>query len=115
MSSKYGFDKEPEPVTLPTSKRKSGREEATTSADNAATKAAAHAGEALGFVDRTPDKKRNLRLKPGRKRTEEQDRITIPGPKRVIDRLRTIAKLNNVPVWKALEMALDGEVEGDHS
>ncbi len=113
MNSKYGFDEEPEPVTLPTLKRTSRREDNASNADNATAEAAASAGEALGFVDRTPDKRRNLKLKPGRKRTEEQDRITIPGPKRVIDRLRTIAKLNNVPVWRALEMALDGDVEAD--
>ncbi len=113
MSSKYGFDQEPEPVTLPSPKRTTRRGESPSNAHNATAEAAANAGEALGFVDRTPDKKRNLKLNPGRKRTEEQDRITIPGPKRVIDRLRTIAKLNNVPVWRALEMALDGDVEAD--
>lgn len=107
----YGFDKEPEPVILPSrNKRKSAKDLSGRAPDLVDVEAAVSAGEVHGFLDRSPDKSKKLRLKPGRKRTEEQDRITIPGPKRVIDRLRKGAKEHDVAVWRALEMALDGEL-----
>ncbi len=110
MTSPYNLGDEPDVVKLP-SPPKSKKAKRPQEKDLAEVEAAATAGEVQGFVDRSPDKKRKLSLKPGRKRTEEQDRITIPGPKRVIDRLRIIAKNENVAVWRALEMALDGEAD----
>ena len=108
MSDIYGFDNEPKPISLPRKAKvkikKSNRK------DRAAIEAAALQGETQGFVNRSGGVAKKIPLTPGRKRTEDQDRITIPGPKRVIDRLRLAAKQNNVAVWKALEMALDGEL-----
>jgi hypothetical protein len=43
------------------------------------------AGSALGFVSRDAGP---ARRKTGPKRTEPQDKITIAGPKRIIDRLK---------------------------
>ena len=105
MSDIYGFGEEPKKISLPKSRKSKSR-----SRDLDGIRVAAEIGEQQGFVDRSPaEKPKRTKLKPGRKRTEEQDRITIPGPKRVIERLRIVAHSNNVPVWRALEMALDGE------
>ena len=108
MSDIYGFDQEPDPVNLPPKTKVKAKR--NNHKDRVAIEAAALHGEMQGFVDRSSGVIKKIPLTPGRKRTEDQDRITIPGPKRVIDRLRLTAKQNNVAVWKALEMALDGDL-----
>ena len=52
---------------------------------------AVQAGSELGFVSREP----SIRLKPGPKRTEPQDKVSIPGPKRVVDDFRNFCRARN--------------------
>ena len=61
------------------------------------------AGDDPGFVNRGP----SFRLKPGPKRTEPQDKVSIPGPKRIIDRYRACCPERNLTLWKGLEDLLD--------
>lgn len=63
---------------------------------------AVNAGSNLGFVSREPDE----RLKPGPKRTEPQDKVTIPGPKRVIDEFRDLCRAENMTLWQGMELLL---------
>lgn len=97
MSGKYGFgggielpkidSRKPRPVP-----------------DQSALKEAIEAGTTLGFVNREPAAKR----RPGPKRTEAQDKVSIPGPKRVIDQFRTFCTEQNATLWEGLEMLLQG-------
>lgn len=48
------------------------------------------AGAELGFVSREA----GTRRKPGPRRVEAQDKITVTGPKRVIDRLKAYCDAN---------------------
>jgi hypothetical protein len=66
------------------------------------------AGERLGFVSREPAPKR----KPGPKRTEVQDKVSIPGPKRVIDAFRAYCTEENLTLWQGLERLLEGQGGG---
>jgi len=61
------------------------------------------AGNDLGFVSREP----SIRRKPGPKRTEPQDKVSIPGPKRIIDRYRAFCQERNLTLWQGLEYLLD--------
>lgn len=61
------------------------------------------AGNDLGFVNREP----STRRKPGPKRTEPQDKVSIPGPKRIIDRYRAYCTNHNLTLWQGLEALLD--------
>ena len=61
------------------------------------------AGNYLGFVNREP----STRRKPGPKRTEPQDKVSIPGPKRIIDRYRAYCAERNLTLWQGLEDLLD--------
>jgi hypothetical protein len=61
------------------------------------------AGNDLGFVSREPSNRR----KPGPKRTEAQDKVSIPGPKRIIDRYRAYCAERNLTLWQGLEDLLD--------
>lgn len=61
------------------------------------------AGNDLGFVNREP----STRLKPGPKRKEPQDKVSIPGPKRIIDRYRAYCAERNLTLWQGLEDLLD--------
>lgn len=63
---------------------------------------AVEAGEKLGFVDREP----MARRKPGPKRKEPQDKVSIPGPKRVIDAYRAFCTEENLTLWQGLERLL---------
>lgn len=74
--------------------------------DKVALQEAVTAGEQLGFVSREPLAKR----KPGPKRTEAQDKVSIPGPKRVIDAFRQYCAEENVTLWQGLEALLEGQV-----
>jgi hypothetical protein len=66
---------------------------------------AVQAGSELGFVSREP----SVRLKPGPKRTEPQDKVSIPGPKRVVDDFRNFCRSHNMTLWQGLEYLLDAE------
>lgn len=65
------------------------------------------AGNDLGFVSREPISRR----KPGPKRMEAQDKVSIPGPKRIIDRYRTYCAEHNLTLWQGLEELLN-KVDG---
>lgn len=66
---------------------------------------AVQAGSELGFVSREPSN----RLKPGPKRTEPQDKVSIPGPKRVVDDFRAFCRMRNMTLWQGLEYLLHRE------
>lgn len=97
MSSKYGFGGG---IELPDAVTKPNR----APLDPDELKDAVKAGESLGFVDRTPTAKR----KPGPKRTEAQDKVSIPGPKRVVDEFRAFCNDHNLSLWQGLEALLQG-------
>ncbi len=95
MSGKYGFGGG---IELP--KIVSAKPRAVP--DQGALKEAVEAGTTLGFVSREPSAKR----RPGPKRTEAQDKVSIPGPKRVIDQFRAFCNEQNVTLWEGLELLL---------
>jgi hypothetical protein len=66
---------------------------------------AVQAGSELGFVSREPSN----RLRPGPKRTEPQDKVSIPGPKRVVDDFRNFCRTRNLTLWQGLEYLLQRE------
>jgi hypothetical protein len=66
---------------------------------------AVQAGSQLGFISREP----STRLRPGPKRTEPQDKVSIPGPKRVVDDFRNFCRLRDLTLWQGLEYLLDTE------
>lgn len=66
---------------------------------------ALQAGSELGFVSREP----STRLKPGPKRKERQDKVSIPGPKRVVDEFRAFCSSRNLTLWQGLELLLSQE------
>lgn len=66
---------------------------------------AVQAGNELGFVSREPAR----RTKPGPKRREPQDKVSIPGPKRVTDEFRTFCRERDLTLWEGLELLLDGQ------
>lgn len=66
---------------------------------------AVQAGSELGFVSREP----STRLKPGPKRKEPQDKVSVPGPKRVIDEFRAYCRHHNLTLWEGLERLLSAE------
>lgn len=98
MNSKYGFGAG---IVLPKNEAPKPRE----MPDQSILKDAIEAGTALGFVSREPVAKR----KPGPKRTEPQDKISIPGPKRVIDEFRVYCTAQNVSLWEGLNLLLQAE------
>lgn len=75
--------------------------------DQSALSEAVQAGKSLGFVDRDPSS--TAKRKPGPKRTEVQDKISIPGPKRVIGQFRAFCSEQNVTLWEGLELLLECE------
>ncbi|WP_146592263.1 hypothetical protein [Puniceibacterium confluentis] len=97
--SKYGFGQgiELPETTAPARPRpKIGAE---------SVKMAVQAGSELGFINREPA----TRLKPGPKRTEPQDKVSIPGPKRVVDDFRNFCRSRNLTLWQGLAYLLDAE------
>lgn len=97
MSGKYGFGGGIELPKIESPKRR-------LAPDQEALKEAVEAGTTLGFVSREPSAKR----KPGPKRTEAQDKVSIPGPKRVIDQFRAFCTEQNVTLWEGLDLLLRG-------
>lgn len=99
MSEKYGFGGGIElPKTTPAPKPRPR-------VDDAALTQAVKAGSDLGFVSREP----STRLKPGPKRREAQDKVSIPGPKRVVDDFRAFCSSREITLWQGLELLLDEE------
>ncbi len=96
MSDKYGFGGG---IKLP----RNDVAEAKPPVGNAALTEAVQAGKSLGFVDREPVARR----KPGPKRKEPQDKVSIPGPKRVIDQYRAFCTDKGLTLWQGLELLLE--------
>lgn len=98
MSGKYGFGGGIDLPKGPTPAKRAPVD------PNALTEAV-QAGNDLGFVDREPVARR----KPGPKRKEPQDKVSIPGPKRVIDEYRAFCSAQGVTLWQGLELLLSAE------
>lgn len=97
MSGKYGFTggidlPKTKPVPKPRSK-----------IDGSSLSEAVKAGADLGFVSREP----TTRLKPGPRRKEPQDKVSIPGPKRVVDDFRAFCSKRDLTLWQGLEFLLE--------
>lgn len=96
---KYGFNDMTDAVKLPSLTPQRKPEPATDLAKVRQT------GVELGFVSRDAAP---VRRKSGPKRTEPQDRITIAGPKRVMDRLKAYCdQRGGISYHEALEALLD--------
>ncbi|MEE4213362.1 MAG: hypothetical protein V2I43_29315 [Parvularcula sp.] len=99
MSSKYGFGGGIDlPKTTPNPKPRPPVDEASLSQ-------AVEAGNGLGFVSREPAS----RTKPGPKRREPQDKVSIPGPKRVTDEFRAYCRAHGLTLWEGLERLLENQ------
>lgn len=97
MSDKYGFSGGidlPKTPPAPRSRLK---------VDGSSLNDAVQAGADLGFVSREP----LARLKPGPKRKEPQGKVSIPGPKRVVDEFRAFCLARNITLWQGLELLLE--------
>lgn len=70
---------------------------------------AVEAGKSMGFVSRED----STRLKPGPKRKEPQDKVSIPGPKRVVDDFRAFCRDHDLTLWQGLELLLSEKRNGD--
>lgn len=93
----YGFDKPLETVKLP-------QQVASKKAEAVDMSSVLQAGSSLGFVSREA----TARRKTGPKRTEPQDKITIAGPKRIIDRLKAYCdRQGGIAYHTAIEAMLD--------
>lgn len=69
---------------------------------------AVEAGKTLGFVSREA----STRLKPGPKQKEPQDKVSIPGPKRVVDEFRAFCRERELTLWQGLELLLSEKRQG---
>ena len=96
MSDKYGFGGG---ITLPL---KTPQSEPRKKVDDSLLGEAVRAGADLGYINREP----TTRLKPGRKRKEPQGQVTIPGPKRVVDELRSFCLAHDFTLWEGVEFLL---------
>lgn len=100
MNDKYGFSgggielPKPKPKSKPKPRPEAEQVEQ-----------AVEAGNELGFVSREPSR----RAKPGPKRTEPQDKVTVPGPKRVIDAFRNYCRSDDLTLWQGLERLLEDQ------
>lgn len=100
--SKYGFGggiELPKPSKAPRVRHR---------AEPGSVDRAVEAGKSLGFVSREG----SVRSKPGPKRKEPQDKVSIPGPKRVIDEFRTFCQERNITLWQGLELLLSDKRGG---
>ena len=98
MSGKYGFGGG---IELP----KMDPPRPRLALDQRTLKDSVEAGTTLGFVNRAPPP---ATRQPGPKRTEAQDKVSIPGPKRVIDQFRAFCTEQNVTLWEGLDLLLQG-------
>ncbi|MBI6631004.1 hypothetical protein [Pontibaca salina] len=73
--------------------------------EHSSVEKAVQAGSELGFVARDS----SPRLKPGPKRREPQGKVSIPGPKRVVDRFRDFCRTRDLTLWQGLELLLDAQ------
>lgn len=97
----YGFDKPLDTVKLPTPAVPKKAE-----AENVDISNVLQASRTLGFVSREA----TARRKTGPKRTEPQDKLTIAGPKRTLDRLRAFCDANGgISYHEAIERLLGTE------
>jgi hypothetical protein len=97
MSGKYGFSGGIDlPKTTPEPKPRP-------KVDRSSLDEAVKAGADLGFVSREP----TTRLKPGPKRKEPQDKVSIPGPMRVVDDFRAFCSTRDLTLWQGLELLLE--------
>ena len=103
MNNRYGFGGG---IELP---KTTATPEAPPKADHIRIAEAVEAGSPLEFVDREPSGRRT----PGPKRTEPQAKISIPGPKRVIDSFRMFCQEHDVTLWRGLELLLSDENSGN--
>ncbi|MDU9007007.1 hypothetical protein [Sedimentitalea todarodis] len=94
--SKYGFGGG---IELP---KPSGPSKTRPKVEPDSVEKAVEAGKSLGFVSREAF----TRLKPGPKRKEPQDKVSIPGPKRVVDQFRAFCRERNLTLWQGLELLL---------
>ena len=93
----YGFDKPLETLKLP-------QQVAPKKAEAVDMSSVLQAGSSLGFVSREA----TARRKTGPKRTEPQDKVTIAGPKRIIDRLKAYCdRQGGIAYHTAIEAMLD--------
>lgn len=101
MSGKYGFSGGIDlPKTAPAPKPRP-------KVDGSSLSDAIKAGADLGFVNREV----STRLKPGPKRKEPQDKVSIPGPKRVVDNFRAFCSTRDLTLWQGLELLLEEQNE----
>ena len=98
MSGKYGFGGGIDLPKAPPAKTRQA-------VDQPSHSEAVKAGEELGFVSREP----SVRRKPGPKRKEPQDKLTIPGPKRVTDTFRSFCTERNLTLWQGIELLLEAQ------
>lgn len=97
MSYGFGEDSNKAAITLPKSAPKKP-------ASAEALSAVVKEGNKLGFVSREGQGRR----KPGPKRTEPQGKLTLTGPKRVLDRLQARCDaMGGLSYWQAIEVLLD--------
>jgi len=88
----YGFNDDK--VTLPTPAKRQP--------ESGNIEEALKAGKDLGFVDRSTNTKR----KPGRRQTEPQDKITLTGPKRILEQFQALCDREDATYWQGLEILL---------
>ena len=100
--SKYGFDGG---IDLPKPSKSS---KTRPKAEPGSVEKAVEAGKSLGFVSRDA----STRLKPGPKRREPQDKVSIPGPKRVVDKFRAFCQDRDLTLWQGLELLLSEKQSG---
>lgn len=100
--SKYGFDGG---INLP---KPSESSKTRPKAEPGSVEKAVEAGKSLGFVSRDA----STRLKPGPKRREPQDKVSIPGPKRVVDKFRAFCRDRDLTLWQGLELLLSEKQNG---
>lgn len=82
--------------------------------DRAALDEALDAGRFLGFVSRDPLDHMPIseRRRPGPRRREAQDRLSIPGPRRVTSAVRHYCSMHGLTHWEGLERLMERSEEG---
>ena len=83
--------------------------------DRTALDDALEAGRSLGFVPRDPQDRlaAGTRRRPGPRRREEQDRLTVAGPRRVTDAFRTLCSRLAMTHWEMLDRLMRSSAQAD--